>query len=226
MGYRTYIAEMPKREYNKIKSMNKDDLVKFYDIEIDGEADNDYESWYKGVYEYGKDLYCFGKYTDFEPPKKSMKPFFKNKDLMKRYEGYDFYIVTPEFLEYLIEYYSSLVEKNYNDLLNPLLGEQTDIFTRETPSEFMKSVKTEYKYPKDKHSFDFSKITDEEQTAIFNLIQYTRSNRFEWLNDRPYDLKSGTEITSSWKYEYAVFELVNIYKNFDWKRKVMMFIGW
>ena len=71
---------MPKREYNKIKSMTEQQLVEFYSIEVDEK-----NRWYKGVYEYGKKLYEFGKYTDFNPPKKSLKPFFKNKELMDKH---------------------------------------------------------------------------------------------------------------------------------------------
>ena len=78
MGYRTYIASMPKKEYDKIKSMTCDELVNFYQIET-----NEGESWYKGVYEYGERLYEFGKYTDFDQPKDSLNPFFENKEYFR-----------------------------------------------------------------------------------------------------------------------------------------------
>jgi hypothetical protein len=221
MGYRTYIAEMPKREYNKIKSMTEQELIEFYNIEVDEDS-----SWYKGVYKYGKDLYEFGKYTDFNPPKKSMKPFFKNKELMKRYEEYDFYVVTPEFLEYIIEMYTQKVRDYYDKMMIPFMGKREEIFDREKPSEFLNSIKTEYHYPNDKHTFDFSKITPEEETQLFNIIEHVRNFRTEWTVLTPYNLKNGDAVTTSWKYEYGLFELVRIYKSFDWKRKVMLFIGW
>jgi hypothetical protein len=42
----------------------------------------------------------------------------------------------------------------------------------------------------------------------------------------PYNLENGSEVTVSWKYEYTIFELVNIYKNFDWKNKIMIYYGY
>jgi hypothetical protein len=227
MGYRTYIAEMPKREYNKIKSMNQEELIQHYKIDVAADDDIDDEGyWYKGVYQYGKDLYEFGKYTDFNPPKKSLKPFFKNKELMERYAENDFYVVTPEFLEYIIEMYTNRVKNYYNEMMIPFLGTRDELFDREKPSEFLNSIKIEYSYPKNKYEFDFTKITQEEQNALFDIIEHVRSFRTEWTLLTPYNLKNGDAVSTSWKYEYAIFELVKIYKTFDWKRKVMLFIGW
>jgi hypothetical protein len=42
----------------------------------------------------------------------------------------------------------------------------------------------------------------------------------------PYDLNRDDEVTTSWKYEYAIFELVRIYKTFDWKKNVMIYYGY
>ena len=40
MGYRTYIGSMPKREYNKIKSMSREQLIEHYKLEV--EEDENY----------------------------------------------------------------------------------------------------------------------------------------------------------------------------------------
>lgn len=48
----------------------------------------------------------------------------------------------------------------------------------------------------------------------------------EWLRLTPYNLDEGDEITTSWKYEYSIFELVRIYKTFDWKNNVMIYYGY
>ena len=43
----------------------------------------------------------------------------------------------------------------------------------------------------------------------------------------PYSLNLGTyEIVSSWRYEYAIFELVRFYKSFDWDKHYLIFYGW
>ncbi len=223
MGYRTYIGSMPKREYNKIKSFTKIELFNFYKESKELEDENDF---YIGVYEYGKELHEFGKYTDFKPPAKSLKSFFKKKELKERYEEYDFYIVTPEFVAYIIDGYKERIAKYYNDMIMPFLVKQDEFYGLEDKSSFLESAKTIYAYPENKYEFDFTKITSDQQTALYNIIDHVRSFRTEWTHLTPYNLKNGENITGSWKYEYAIFELVRIYKSFDWKRNVMIYYGY
>lgn len=223
MGYRTYIGSMPKREYNKIKSMSREQLIEHYKLEV--EEDENYLGM--GVYDFGESLYEFGKYTDFEPPKKSLKTFFKNKELNKYFtEEHDFNIVTKEFLEYIIESYKKRISDYYNDMMNPFFGVKNGILERDKPCEFLNSIKTDYKYPENDTTFDFTKITQQEQNALFKIIEHVRSMRTEWTCLEPYDLENGESVTSSWKYEYGIFELVRIYKSFDWKRNVMIYYGY
>jgi hypothetical protein len=219
MGYRTYIGYMPKREYNKIKSLTEEQLVQFYNIEVDARG-----YWDKSVYEFGKELYEFGKYTNFEPPKKSLKKFFKNKELMERYREHDFYIVTKEFLEYLIESYRQRMIDYYNDMFLPFIDPTSGIL--EDNRTFLKSVQTDYSYSKDMYTFDFSTITEDEQTALYQILRHIRNMRSEWVHLKPYDLANGESITGSWKYEYSIFELVRIYKVFDWRKNVMIYYGY
>ncbi len=215
MGYRVFIGEMPKREYNKIKSLTYEQLVEFYKEEKEEDG-----SWQKSVYKYGKELYSFGKYTEFDPPKKTMTAFFKKKEVMEHYSEHDFFIVTKEFLSYLINYYRGIVGKYYSDMATPFLREEYNL------SEFAKSVKNDYNYPNEKITFDFSLITPEEQTAIHKLIEHVRSFKSEWVDLTPFDLEKGEEVTKSWKFEYGIFELVRIYKRFDWKKNVMIYYGY
>ena len=222
MGYRTYIGEMPKREYNKIKSMTEEQLVEFYNIEKEISYNGE-ESWYKGVYEFGKELHEFGKYTDFSPPKKSLKPFFKNKQLMERYSDNDFYVVTKEFLAYVIESYQARIKDYYNKMVNPFFSDD-NIFSPQ--SGFIDSIKKKYNFPNINIEFDFSKITQEQQNALHSMIEHVRSMKMEWTHMTPFHLDNGDAITLSWKYEYIIFELVKIYKTFDWKRKVMIYYGY
>jgi hypothetical protein len=226
MGYRTYVASMPKREYNKIKSMTKDQLIEHYKIKRE---DYEIEEGYigMGVYDFGKELYEFGKYTDFEPPKGSLKTFFKNKELNKYYtDEHDFNIVTPEFLAYIIDSYKKIVTDYYNDMMNPFFGKKVERYDRDNPTDFLNSVNVEYNYPNNKYKFDFSLITQEEQNSLWKIIDHVRSMRTEWTAIIPYDLSRGDEVTTSWKYEYVIFELVRIYKTFDWKKNVMIYYGY
>jgi hypothetical protein len=41
----------------------------------------------------------------------------------------------------------------------------------------------------------------------------------------PYDASDNPRLVSSWKYEYEIFELVRIYKTFDFKKNVLIYYG-
>lgn len=111
-------------------------------------------------------------------------------------------------------------------MVMPFFGKRDSFLDHEDPSNFLNSIKTEYNYPNNKYKFDFTKITDDEQTALFKIMEHVRSMRSEWTVLTPYDLEEGDEVTTSWKYEYAIFELIKIYKTFDWKRNIMVYYGY
>jgi len=59
---------------------------------------------------------------------------------------------------------------------------------------------------------------------------HVRNQLYEWKNafdSSPVntDLSVNT-ITGSWLYEYAIFELVRLYKTFDWENDALLFLGW
>lgn len=223
MGYRTYIGFMPKSEYNKIKSLTRIELFNAYKVKKDLDDPSDF---YIGVCEFGKELYEFGKDTGFNPPKKSMKSFFKKSEVKEYYEENDFYVVDKEFLAYLINVYKEKVTDYYNAMMLPFFGKRDTIMDSEKPTTFLNSIKTIHNFPDHKYEFDFTKITPEEQTALFKIIEHVRTFRTEWTILTPFNLDKGDAITGSWKYEYAIFELVRIYKSFDWKKNVMIYYGY
>lgn len=143
-----------------------------------------------------KAIYELGKYVEFGD-EKFFKPVFKNKKLQKEMtEEYDFFIVGKDFLKHIIEHYAEKVKKIYTELL-------TEGVTNE--------------------QITFKEIPQEKALAWFNHI---RGNSVEWLQLTPYNLDSGEEVTTSWKYEYSIFELVRIYKSFDWKNNLMIYYGY
>jgi len=216
MGYRNYIGLIPKKEYNKIKSLNRTQLYEYYNKNIDDD--------YIGVYDLCTILYGFGKYANFNPPKNSSKPFFKQKEIHNYYNGdNELFIVNKYFLLYIIDTYKERIKKYYNDMVTPFFGTKDTIFDKTEPSLFLNSIKTEY----GKHTFDFSLITEEEQTALFKIFEHIRSMRIEWTCLSPINLDDNqNQITDSWKYEYNIFELVRIYKSFDWKRNILIYYGY
>jgi hypothetical protein len=199
VGYRNYIASIPRKEYNEIKNFTKEELYKYKNEPMD-------DMGYVGVYKVAHTtLYELGKYVD-QFPKKLFKPVFLNKELQKHFtEEHDFYLVGKKFLEVVINDYGLKV-KNYYD-------------------EMLKDFLTDEKYPKLK---DPREVPIE---SMVKILKHIESMAFEWgcspfSDSMPYDLKRGDAVTTSWKYEYAQFELVRIYKTFDWKNNVLIYYGY
>lgn len=218
MGYRNYIGYLPKREYNKIKRMSQKELCEYKGIKYEGEDDTYISS--RDILT--AELYEFGKYCDFET-KSLTKRFFIDKDMNERFHNSDceFMVVKDkEFLAKIIEKYRAQVASNYNEMVLPFKGEEN-----KGHSEFLNSIKSNYSHSGTDYTFDFTKITPEEQTALFKMYDHIESISREW-NWKVFDLEKGPEITTSWKYEYALFELVRIYKHFDWNKNVMVYYGW
>ena len=63
-------------------------------------------------------------------------------------------------------------------------------------------------------------------------IVFFLSNRSEqWDNPvisslKPYDLSDKPDMVSAWDYEYQIWDLVRIYKTFDWNNKILVLTGW
>ncbi len=200
MGYRNYIASIPRKEYDKIKNFTKEELYKYK-----GESMDEYMGCVS-VYDVTQTkLYELGQYVD-SFPKKLFKPVFLNKELQKDFtEEHDFYLVGKKFLEAVAEMYSAKVKDYYNKMLEPLL--------------------TDEKYPRLKDPKDYS------PEDVFKMAEHIKSMAFEWgcspfSDEPPYNLKNGDAVTTSCKYEYAQFELVRIYKMFDWKKNVLIYYGY
>ena len=209
MGYRNYLGSLPKREYNKIKGFS---LQELYDYK--GKIlTEDFSEDYIGVYHIAQTThYELGKYVD-SFPKNYFKSVFKNKETQKHFtEEHDFYIVNQEFVKMLIEYYTEKIRTYYKEYLAPFFDED------KAKAEFMKTKGTP--------------PTEEEISGTYRLIDHVRSMAMEWgvagwLEDQiPYSLDPKKDMVTSWKYEYAIFNLVLLYRTFDWKRNVMIYYGY
>ncbi len=213
MGYRNYIGSLSKREYNKIKRFTLKEVFD-YKGEILDEKNPD-DNGYVGPYDMvDQKHFELGKYVD-KFPKKLFKSFFKNKETQKNFlVDHDFYVVEKEFLLAVIERQRDYIRSHYKTLLDPFFGDKG-----ETKAAFMSKKE--------------NPITDKELTAIYLLLDHVRSMGLEWgvtswfPDQVPYNAQEGSEETvSSWKYEYAIFQLVQLYNNFDWKRRVMVYYGY
>ena len=72
---------------------------------------------------------------------------------------------------------------------------------------------------------DEEKITSEQQCKkdVKDRLYYWKNsfNHFPINTDL-----SNPKICNSWLYEYAIFELVRVYKTFDWQNDCLVLLGW
>lgn len=230
MGYRTRICKMPKEKYEEIKSMDLRTFHKKYDkdssIDFDNESiDEILMNAYISIGEFSEELFEFGKYTNHKPPEDSIKQFFEDSILNEIYDNSDttLKIVNKDFVKYIIDSYREKIKNYYTDMITPFYPKK---FKR---SEFLESARSDYDINNDKmqYKYDFSLITQEEQNALQKMFEHIRTFSTEWTDDNfpPYNLDKGEEITTSWKFEYTIFELVRIYKEFDSKKEVFIYQG-
>ena len=60
-----------------------------------------------------------------------------------------------------------------------------------------------------------------------DLVGTNISKMMEWAQPGLlYSLSPEGELVTSWAYEYAVFELVKIHNEFDWKNNLLVFYAY
>lgn len=124
------------------------------------------------------------------------KPIFLNKALQAEFTDESDFFIVGK------KFLKAVIE-NYTDKVKKFYSELINDVTNE--------------------QITFKEIPGEKANKLF---EHVRSNSFEWLQMTPYNLDEGNEVTTSWKYEYAIFELVRIYKTFDWKNDKMIYYGY
>lgn len=215
MGYRTYIGKIGKENHFTIKDLSLKELYDKYKID-DPEVD------YLGVNKFpDSELYEFGKNSEFYD-EKYYTPFFSNKETHDYYNcDNEIWIVGEDYLRMIINHYKNKIKNYYNKMMTPFFGEKYD------PCEFLNACKSEYNGSNFDIKFDFSKITQQQQNALWEMLEHIRWFRIEWTQLTPFDLDDGNKkITKSWKFEYGIFDLVRIYKTFDWENDLLIYYGW
>ena len=144
-----------------------------------------------------KELHNFGSCESLYD-KRYCKNFFKNKEMREFFDtDFETYIITKELLTNIIEIYTNKVKTYYQNLLSNIDW---------------------YKVKKEN-------VKDIDSKILYDMIYHINGMSSEWNYLTPYDLYRGDEVTTSWKYEYNIFELVRIYKTFDWKKNYMVYYG-
>lgn len=204
MGYRHYFYKADKAEVEKVKDMTYDKLFKYAKekgCEIYDEEDN-YFDFSDKKFLNQKEVFEFGKLyyenTD-EQIYATGTPLFTNKEVFDRFKDYYPYVVGKQGLLKAIEIYHKKILDYFKGLLVDG-DEAVGPFGIVIPKPEIKSI---------------DKITEEIRDKIF------------WLNNGIVDLdESKSRVTSSWLYEYSIFNLVFLLKTINWEKETLLFYGW
>jgi hypothetical protein len=227
MGYRHYFYSVDKKLYNSIKGLTYEGLGKKLKNLKDRHGHKVVEHYegertYIGLYNIGKTVYEFGKY--FEPASDIMKSgteFFTRKETQEEFDDYLPFVVGEEAFKIAIEHYRDKVVANKKDMLNQLMGEKPEEYCE--PRNIKREIISDLLEWGCKAGFE----SDDKTGDVIKINGYGEYKGFSDKPWRPYemDLEIDT-IVRSWRYEYAVFELVRAYKTFDFKKNVILFMGW
>lgn len=205
MGYRHYLYAVPKKQVTEIQACKtNDDWCNFaerYGYRVSLSVCNDGSDWF-APYDVGNDLYELGKYSEIGFKLESERPsLFTSDELKRRYEDYGFALLTKDDFKAVIEEYRQKIVNWLKSLLSP---EDDPLIP--------------------------SKLSKEERRRV--LIDREIKNKIDnwsgkYFGISPIDLDESKErITGDWSYEYAIFELVRLYKIFDWENDDLVLVGW
>lgn len=143
-----------------------------------------------------------GKHSEIGFKLESERPsLFTSTELKERYSDDGFALLTKDDFKAVIEAYRQKIVEWFQNLLNP---DRSPITSNKLSKEERKRLEWEYEI-RDK--------IDSWNGKYFGIS--------------PIDLDESRErITGDWSYEYAIFELVRVYKSFDWKNDNLILVGW
>ena len=205
MGYRHYLYAIPKKQVTEIQSCktNNDwcNFAENYGYEVDWNCCDDGSGWFS-PYKIGTELYELGKYSEIAFKLESERPsLFTSEELKERYSDYGFALLTKDDFKAIIEAYRQKIVDWFESLLNP---DKSQITSDKLSKEERKHLEREHE--------------------IKGKLEKWSGKYFDIL---PIDLDENRErITGDWSYEYAIFELVRLYKIFDWENDDLVLVGW
>lgn len=205
MGYRHYLYAVPKKQVAEIQACktNEDwcNFAENYGYKVDrGCCDDGSRCIFP--YKIGTKLYELGKYSEIGFKLESERPsLFTSEELKERYSDDGFALLTKDDFKAVIEAYRQKIIFWLNGLLNV---DERICFSEELTKE----------------QYQFEELKREIQDKIDSW-----SGKYFGIS--PIDLDESRErITGDWSYEYAIFELVRVYKAFDWENDDLVLVGW
>lgn len=202
MSYRYRFAYVNKEKVDELKDMPYSELCEHIK-ETNPSLYCEDEDYFEASSLLGQtEFFDFGDCDFYKEIAKTSIPLFTIKDTSEKFEHYDFRICDRTTFLVAIDEMRKIIRDYFIGL-----------------SEDINDAKRHF----DEKIREWSMFSD--YTDCSGLSESAKEN----LNtlQLPYSLSLGTnEIVSSWRYEYAIFELVRFYKTFDWENNYLIFYGW
>lgn len=202
MGYRAELYIIEKDDLAAIRNLSKADFIKKYENTL-----NEYEDYPfridvlesikgKKIHSLGDPSWDFKKFDLF------LNNVFKDEAIEEIYnDDNELKIMNLDGFRFLIEIYRQKILEGY----------KRDLHTVDALLNKKNSIRF---IIEDEHEFNMKKES---------LLSGLKSKVDEWEKNPPYDLTDKATVSSSWKYEYAIFELANIYKKIDWEKQYVIY---
>lgn len=209
MGYRNYFYSANKKMVDKVRRYSYEDLAYYLDF-IGGKALDieEYDGKKEMIIDFfelfdQKKVFDFGKlYWDDTAERiySHGEPLFLNNDTQNAFCDYCPYIITKDGLREAINVYQEKIVHYYKGLV-------------------------EHKQPR---RLPFGFVISKSKKRKDNKLQYmARDQYFYWSNEYVVNLDEDSDsLTNSWMYEHEIFDLVRIYKTFDFDNHYLLFYGY
>lgn len=211
MGYRQYFYEVDKTIIDGFrKCQTEEELYDFCiknGIKCDKNEYNGEISFYCPLYHLGKQLFEFDKYYENDSEiYRHGDSLFTSNELNERYEDYGAIICDENAILCAIEWQKQHIISMYEHLIDNTFEEPI----------------ARYAYPSE---------IDDKELHYQRLLRHCKDHLTWWkmpyTDITAYDIdKEHDNLVQSWLYEHTIFDLVRIYKTFDWKNKCLLFCGW
>ena len=165
--------------------------------------------------------------------KKDIKRECNYEDLIKDYseENYirPYDLLETEHLHEFGKYFNiNILEKELEDFFNSFNYQKLEesefkIFTKEALWDIIKHYE---KLVLNFYKSLIEKGKDSEKETSRKCINEIKQKINIWSEISPVPNKDNKIITDSWFYEYAIFQLIYLYKNFDWENNTVIWYGY
>ena len=207
MGYRNYFYIADKEKVNEFLMMNKEQQVRATKQSYDDEEDIQRMIEWEGIdccrfndWAKAEEIHECGKYFDSETRDKLIEGD-EVQDLST--EDSEFFIcLKPEALLICAEHYKQNTITWYSKLIKSM--DMTDEEIKADWNNYMNGR------------------PDIKSELIFRL----RDLEGKFIDILNTDIEDNYHITTSWSYEYVMFELVHLYKTIDWSKYYLIWCGY